>query len=421
MTNDGPGAADRAAWTATRRAVVRRAASASALFALPAAGLLGARVVGAKDDGGGDDHGGGHGRCRGRGRGGDGDQPAAGVAGAAAAPAAPGEVTIVGRSFQPATLTVAPGQTVTWRNLSDDDHTASGAAFDTGVIPPGGSAVATFAAAGTFPYQCNIHPDMQGTVIVADAANTADSAPQAAGTGDTGANGMTGVWRVKLDAPGFGAFDGLATFHPGGALAAAFAPTADAGTASPALGPGQGVWDAGEDGGYRHTTVLLLLDDVGRFAGALTIRETGQIDAGGDAYAGSFEGEIAGADGSVRPIGAGTTTGRRIEVETAPPTASAQQAAAPAATPAAPAAPAVSDVAIRDFAFDPASLEIAVGATVTWRNDGAAPHTATAADGAFDTGQIDPGQQATATFDQPGSFAYRCAFHPNMEGTIVVR
>ncbi|HEU0116738.1 MAG TPA: cupredoxin domain-containing protein, partial [Thermomicrobiales bacterium] len=412
-----------ATWMATRRTVVRRAAGASALLALPFAGLAGARLAGAKDDGA-DDHGNGHGRGRGQGGEGVDKQAAGGVAGAAP-PAAPGEVTIVGRSFQPATIAVAPGQTVTWRNLSGDQHTASGAAFDTGVIPPGGSGVATFAVAGTFPYQCNIHPEMRGTVIVADAAGATTAAPQAAASDASGANGLAGVWRAKIDAPGFGSYEGVVTFHADGALAAAFAPAGVESTVPP-LGPGQGVWASDAESGYRMTTVMLLLDAAGRFAGTLTLRESGRIDPGGDAYAGSFQGEIAGADDSNRAVGPGTTTGQRIHLDAAPAaigTAPAPPAAAeatPAATVAA-AAPASAEVTIRDFSFDPATLEVPVGATVTWRNGGAAPHTATASDGAFDTGRIDPNQQATATFAQPGSFAYRCAFHPNMQGTIVVR
>lgn len=399
---------ERAGRAATRRAVLRRAAGASALLALPIASFAGARIVGAKDEG--DDHSGGHGR--GRGRGGDGGEAEPtdqGSAANAAAPAVPGAVTIVGRGFQPATLTIAPGQTVTWRNASGDEHTASGASFDSGVIPPGGSGVATFAAAGTFAYQCNFHPEMRGTVVVAGEANAPSPASPAAGP-DAAANDLVGVWRLTLDAPEFGRYEAVATFHPDGSFATVFAPTGSA----PPLGAGQGVWEAGPDGGYRLTVVALALDDAGRFAGTLTLRESGQVDAGGDAFAGSARGDIADASGSAQTIDDATTRGTRITLAAAENTDPAVQA-----TPAAAATP--SEVTIRDFAFEPPTVEIAAGATVVWRNAGNAPHTATASDGAFDTGRIDPGQEATVTFDTAGSFAYRCAFHPNMKGTIVVR
>jgi plastocyanin len=84
------------------------------------------------------------------------------------------------------------------------------------------------------------------------------------------------------------------------------------------------------------------------------------------------------------------------------------------------AAPAAATVTIANFAFDPPALEVAAGTTVTWVNQDPAPHTATAADGAFDTGQLDEGQTASQTFDEAGTFAYRCNFHPEMLGTVVV-
>jgi plastocyanin len=77
-------------------------------------------------------------------------------------------------------------------------------------------------------------------------------------------------------------------------------------------------------------------------------------------------------------------------------------------------------VTILDFSFDPATLEIPAGTTVTWINDGEAPHTATAEDGSFDTGRLDAGQEGSHTFDRPGTYDYACAFHPQMVGAIIV-
>src|SRR5829696_5872316 len=48
-------------------------------------------------------------------------------------------------------------------------------------------------------------------------------------------------------------------------------------------------------------------------------------------------------------------------------------------------------VTIVDFAFQPASLEVPAGTTVTWTNSGAAPHTVTADDGTFDSDRLAPG------------------------------
>jgi plastocyanin len=78
------------------------------------------------------------------------------------------------------------------------------------------------------------------------------------------------------------------------------------------------------------------------------------------------------------------------------------------------------EVIIEGFAFTPESLEITAGTTVTWTNNDAAMHTATADDGSFDTGAISQGESASVTFDEPGTYTYVCSFHPGMEGTIIV-
>src|SRR5207248_692552 len=89
-----------------------------------------------------------------------------------------------------------------------------------------------------------------------------------------------------------------------------------------------------------------------------------------------------------------------------------------------PAAVAAGDpsVTIKSFAFHPGSISISVGDTVTWSNQDsvAAGHTATAGDGSFNTGVLKQGQSASHTFTKAGTFAYICAVHPFMKGTIVV-
>jgi plastocyanin len=93
---------------------------------------------------------------------------------------------------------------------------------------------------------------------------------------------------------------------------------------------------------------------------------------------------------------------------------------APLVTP----APAESDAGqatIEGFAFHPPTLEVATGTTVTWTNDDPAPHTVSAREGAFGSGQLEPGDTFDATIDQPGTFEYLCQIHPQMTGTVVVR
>ena len=78
------------------------------------------------------------------------------------------------------------------------------------------------------------------------------------------------------------------------------------------------------------------------------------------------------------------------------------------------------DVEMQDYVFAPASVEIEVGTTVRWTNRGQAPHTATADDGSFDTGQIAFGASAGHVFASAGTFTYLCTLHPDMRGTITV-
>jgi len=77
-------------------------------------------------------------------------------------------------------------------------------------------------------------------------------------------------------------------------------------------------------------------------------------------------------------------------------------------------------VSITDGAFSPAALTIAAGDTVTWRNDDDSPHTVTAGDGSFDSGNLDPGQTFTMTFASARTVGYVCAYHDDMQATLTV-
>ena len=169
--------------------------------------------------------------------------------------------------FFPGVLQIEAGQTVTFYNDDDKEHTATGSDWDTGDLHPGDTAEVTFDEPGSFAYSCQYHPVMMGTIEV-----------QAAGTPE----------------------------------------------ASPVASP--------------------------------------EAATGGD--------------------------------ETA--------------------------VTIVNFAFDPAEIEVPVGATVTWTNEDSAPHTATSSDGTFDTGTLDQGAQGSHTFTEAGTFEYQCAIHPSMTGMVTV-
>lgn len=77
-------------------------------------------------------------------------------------------------------------------------------------------------------------------------------------------------------------------------------------------------------------------------------------------------------------------------------------------------------VSIEDFEFNPPATEVDAGTTVTWTNNGEVDHTATADDGSFDSGVMEPGATFSFTFDEEGEFPYICEIHPDMQGTITV-
>ncbi len=77
-------------------------------------------------------------------------------------------------------------------------------------------------------------------------------------------------------------------------------------------------------------------------------------------------------------------------------------------------------VAIADFEFRPPTVNIQVGDTVAWTNNGRAQHTVTSDNGVFDGGRLNAGQSFSQTFSTPGSFPYHCAIHSNMHGVVIV-
>jgi plastocyanin len=78
-------------------------------------------------------------------------------------------------------------------------------------------------------------------------------------------------------------------------------------------------------------------------------------------------------------------------------------------------------VLIADFAFDPQDITVEVGQAVTFINSDDAPHTATAEDDkSFDTGRLELDDEGELTFDEAGTYAYFCDFHPFMKGTVEV-
>ena len=83
--------------------------------------------------------------------------------------------------------------------------------------------------------------------------------------------------------------------------------------------------------------------------------------------------------------------------------------------------PVTSQVEIRNFRFDPPTLVVPAGTTVTWINHDEEVHSLVAADGDFSSPGIDGDQQFSHRFEKAGTYEYHCGLHPQMKGTVVVR
>ena len=75
-------------------------------------------------------------------------------------------------------------------------------------------------------------------------------------------------------------------------------------------------------------------------------------------------------------------------------------------------------VEISQFAFIPAKITVAAGDTIIWVNRDIVPHTATADNGSWDTGEILTNQQKRIIVAEDQSLSYYCAYHPSMKAEI---
>jgi plastocyanin len=89
-----------------------------------------------------------------------------------------------------------------------------------------------------------------------------------------------------------------------------------------------------------------------------------------------------------------------------------------------PAATATQTVGVADNEYQPAAITITAGDTVEWDWTGTAPHSVTADDNSFDSGELTGTQQAfSRVFSAAGTYGYYCTVHGAalMSGTITVQ
>jgi LPXTG-motif cell wall-anchored protein len=82
-------------------------------------------------------------------------------------PRASASVTIEDFEFNPGTLTISPGDRVTWTNRDTAKHNAvdQGNAFETRLLGKGESESVTIDEAGTYDYICTVHPQMKAKLV----------------------------------------------------------------------------------------------------------------------------------------------------------------------------------------------------------------------------------------------------------------
>ncbi|HKM50831.1 MAG TPA: cupredoxin domain-containing protein [Candidatus Bathyarchaeia archaeon] len=81
-----------------------------------------------------------------------------------------------------------------------------------------------------------------------------------------------------------------------------------------------------------------------------------------------------------------------------------------------------SGINMKLLGYTPANITVVIGVnnTVKWTNNDNMPHTVTAVDGSFDSGNLNRGKLFVYTFTKPGRFVYYCTYHPWMGGTVTV-
>lgn len=78
-------------------------------------------------------------------------------------------------------------------------------------------------------------------------------------------------------------------------------------------------------------------------------------------------------------------------------------------------------VTMKQFAFNPATVTVRVGDTVTWENQDGADHNVIADDGSFKSADFGQGKTFSFTFTKAGTYPYSCHIHPDMKGTVIVQ
>jgi plastocyanin len=317
------------------------------------------------------------------------------------------DVTItIGSGLSDRAVRVSVGDIVRFVNRDGDRHrmrSRSGPEFDTGNLEPGDSYQVRLSVAGTYAYHDERNDDAaayRGRIVV---------------TSDGGSGGSGGSTSDATQPSG-----GSAGGSAGGGAASSATVTIgddfyDPTSVRIAVGGTVAFRNTGDD---EHSATSSAFD-TGVLGGGASARKTFKT-AGTFSFVCIFHSDMRGTIEVVAPSGGNAPPEPAAPQPTATPAPTAVPAPTGDPAPQVAAAPSAVAVDAADFAFSPATVEVAAGGRITWTNRGAAPHSVAAKDGAFDSGMLEGGATFAQSFETPGSYAYLCAFHPEMTATIRV-
>jgi amicyanin len=78
------------------------------------------------------------------------------------------------------------------------------------------------------------------------------------------------------------------------------------------------------------------------------------------------------------------------------------------------------EVRIINYNYEPETVTIPIGTTVTWVNLDSVQHTVTSRDNKFNSGMLNQNQTFSQLFTEPGDYEYYCIPHPYMVGKVIV-
>jgi len=78
------------------------------------------------------------------------------------------------------------------------------------------------------------------------------------------------------------------------------------------------------------------------------------------------------------------------------------------------------EIEIKNFKYNPATLDVRPGDRIRWTNQDSAPHDAKALDGDWTTVILQRGESAELTVTAEMSADYMCSVHPSMRASLSV-